>query len=393
MKTYKLPKTWIETAQVKIKNVSLKAILKFYLDFVKLVMYRTENEYGYVEIHSSILRKKNRRCQEILSNLEEAGLIKINHHYSNSDKDFTKSYMILDTDAFTQNLPINNVKELMKDAEDAVYRASVNCVKKINVNWDKYEVIKNELNQSSIYECMNYNQLVDIHNGNIKWSIGENVDRLFTPITNLKREFRECLTLDGEPMVEIDIVNCIPQMLGIFIKHYNQFIPLYEDYLTDNFDINQYNDTEQFENDVLNGIVYEKLAERTGLTRKEVKLAVMWLLFAKNSNPQENCDIRNAVKRAFRSLYPSAWQLICDLKKKEFAVQSKNSSYHVNFSRLLFKFETYFMFCVFGESLILNDITFTTIHDAFFIKQSDEVKVRSIMANAIKNAHNIEVKF
>ena len=392
MKHYKLPSIWIETSKTKIAKVSRKATLKFYLDFITYIAKHTPNDYGYVEVNKNILEKMNVRYAKILAVLGEAELIKINHSYSNGKNSFCKGYRINDIDSLLEDVAIINMDYAIQKAEDEVYQASIDCIKKIKVDWDAYEVIRDEVGQSTIMECVTYRYLVDIHNNNYKWSIGKNVDRLFTPVTGIKKEFRKCLLIDREPVTEIDIVNCIPQMLGIFIKHHNEFVLLYKDYLTPSFDITQYNLTEGFEKDVHGGIVYEKLAEITNLTRKETKLAVMWLLFAKNCSPQENVEVRNAVKKAFIELYPSTWRLICDLKKKEFGTQEKDNSYHVNFSRLMFRFETYFMFCIFGKELISNDIKFTTIHDSFMVKVSDEMRVRELMWRALQDAHGIEVK-
>ena len=116
--------------------------------------------------------------------------------------------------------------------------------------------------------------------------------RRYSFITNLKRELRTLLRVDGKPLKQIDIANS--QLLFLALEMRRSGFAC-----------------EEFEAVCTNGLLYETIAKRAGTTRSAVKKTITQrALFSGSSAP---CQ-RRKTKRVFDRMYPSAAKFLFDAK-------------------------------------------------------------------------------
>ena len=116
--------------------------------------------------------------------------------------------------------------------------------------------------------------------------------RRYTLVTNLKRELRRCLQVDGQPLCEIDIKNSQLLFLALEMKR---------DGVYDN----------DFFDACVHGALYESIGDHATTTRDAVKKALTQrALFSPNS---ARCQ-RSTIMKMFRKLYPVVWKYMFDVK-------------------------------------------------------------------------------
>ena len=103
-------------------------------------------------------------------------------------------------------------------------------------------------------------------------------ERLHTQITNLSKNYRKYLRIDGKKLVEIDIVNSQPWLASLVI------------------------DDEQFNKDCIDGVIYEKLMI-DGYERDKVKKCLYFIMFG-GWQVRGKGDIK--FLNNFKTLYPKA---------------------------------------------------------------------------------------
>lgn len=176
-----------------------------------------------------------------------------------------------------------------------------------------------------------------IHKGDFHFCIDNNVGRLYTVLTQIKKELRPFITYKGERLVSVDIKNSQPYLSSILfskkhfnlnncekaIKHYN---PIFcEDFNYMNF-INILNnlglqkDTKQFLEIISKGHIYENFGcvlQNHSLidihldskeVRKKAKRILINLLFSKNDYWHFR-DHAKVLKTTFPSIYEAYYML------------------------------------------------------------------------------------
>ncbi len=165
--------------------------------------------------------------------------------------------------------------------------------------------------------------------------------RLYNNFTNLSRNLRKQVRLNGERLVFVDIVNSQPVFLCSVIKHY----------LEDN-KIEIEVSTNEFFDLCSSGSLYEEMIVLTGKGRDKVKNMIMVLLFGKNS-------FSNPVKEIFEKKFPQIMETIIDLKKSDYS----------RLSHLMQQKESDLLFnCV---SSIPSNLDVLTIHDSIYTNESN----------------------
>jgi hypothetical protein len=135
--------------------------------------------------------------------------------------------------------------------------------------------------------------------------------RLYSSAASTKRDLRRFLTLDGEPVVEIDVSCCQPLLLGSLAQN-----------SVSEVELGRYKElTEQ-------GLLYEFLADLLSAPRAEVKLACVKFLCGAafdlkcyrdpkaHSNPeyQRACDVLDTLNDCFKCHFPGLWRYLRDQK-------------------------------------------------------------------------------
>lgn len=140
-----------------------------------------------------------------------------------------------------------------------------------------------------------------INNGYMIPSRENAASRVYTTITNLNRELRKYVTIDGKRIIGLDIANSQPLLASILIRRYWSNI---SETIPDDV-INYHKDCEA-------GMFYENFMQKIEVPHelrgqfKEDFFAKVFFSKVTESN--------NILKQMFMNKYPSCWQAICEIK-------------------------------------------------------------------------------
>lgn len=211
--------------------------------------------------------------------------------YKNYDKFLLKKY------ANSIAMVDDNPTKLKNGIDNEIKQKLVNDLFSVQIDYAK-----------SIFFLDATNQDIDIYNKN-KYSVEcirdnhifyhfDDYGRMHTNFTILKSFIRKnCLLIDGEETVEIDIKNSQPLFLSKLIEENDIFI------------VNE-KEFELFKTLTLNGNFYQYLIDNSPIkvTKKEIKETVYKVLFGKNySNKSDNL---------FKSIFPTIYSFIKSYKKE-----------------------------------------------------------------------------
>jgi hypothetical protein len=175
--------------------------------------------------------------------------------------------------------------------------------------------------------------------------------RCYTLITNMKRELRSVLRVEGQPLQQIDIKNSQLTFLAVQMKQDGVIDDAY------------FEACEQ-------GILYESIADATKSTRKKIKSAItQYALFSEND---DKCQTSRPM-RAFKRLYPTAWKYLYDQKdRNEGGSHLAKKLQHAEAVLMIDK--------VCGRLRRQGDIEFTTpIHDSLLFLPQDAERVEEAL--------------
>jgi len=189
--------------------------------------------------------------------------------------------------------------------------------------------------------------------GDIYYSF-DRYGRFHTNYTVLKKEIRtQYLTFGESKIKELDITNSQPFFLYILMKE------------------SGFSNFQGFDEDVLNGVIYDKIKDVAQITRKEAKVKVYSVLFGRNTT-------NTYWNELFGNLYPAVFKWIKDYKYE-------NKSYKI-IARNLQAIESDF---IFGNLIpkILDykvDLPLITIHDSIMIPEEHYECVKVIFNKALR---------
>lgn len=221
----------------------------------------------------------------------------------------------------------------------------------IDLESSKKWIDRNLIEDSKSY-LSNLTVAKKIANKNLYYSF-DDYGRFHTNFTTLKREIREnYLTFNNEKLKEIDITNSQPFFLYILMKSTG------------------FKDFDQFDSDVLSGVIYDKISQKTGHDRKTVKPNIYSVLFGRNMNASYWNDL-------FGNLYPNVYKWI-----KEYKKQHKN--YKI-IAQTLQSLESEFMFSKLLPNIIAHNknIPILTIHDSILIPERYYHEIYDIFIDSI----------
>lgn len=172
-------------------------------------------------------------------------------------------------------------------------------------------------------------------------------NRVHTNLTNLQTELRNCLRFKSKQLVQFDFINSQPTFLALlsycsiystdiydkesYQSNYLQTIPsLSPEYLQSvipchyvSYNLDKsiaHKDLGLFEfiSDCCSGKLYERIGETLHLDRKTVKRHIWKTFFAPNKYTWEKTTDEEMVRLRFSNLYPSVYNLITDIKRKDY---------------------------------------------------------------------------
>ena len=200
--------------------------------------------------------------------------------------------------------------------------------------------------------------------------------RMFTNLTNLKREYRQFILLNGKPLMETDIVNSQPTFS----------VPLINQTLKElNGSNHVAQDMKLYENLATTGKFYEALAKEAGqdisdeeqrkLFKREFYEKVFFSRVYKSDNK---------IKTAFIRLFPSAYTAIKNIKKDDyakFAVQLQNLEAEMMIYEVL-------------ATMIKEGHDVLSIHDSLVVNNLESLRyAESLIQERFQTKYRMQIAF
>jgi hypothetical protein len=186
----------------------------------------------------------------------------------------------------------------------------------------------------------------------------DNYGRFHTNFTILKKCFRtHHLTIDGQPITEVDITNSQPIFLALLLRDHG-------------FDKQCPVEYERFYKLVKNGLVYEEIMDYANVSRQQAKDAFYAVVFGENKGDGKKMSLK--WNKVFMALFPNVWQWVSDFK-------DTHADYRI-LARMLQKRES----CVIYNDICAKVMTaiptikLFTVHDSLFFPVKYKEKVEKI---------------
>lgn len=183
------------------------------------------------------------------------------------------------------------------------------------------------------------------------WSVSPKCGRLFSPLTNLPKDLRSALRIDGEPIAIVDLHASLPAMLARRIGSRP--------------------DKDRYLSNIRSGSFYSDICSRAGfehVSKAAFKKQVMREIFFTKGRR------RGRLWTAFRQLYPEHAQAILSLGYKRPS----------EFACLLQQDETTMMLGIVSDAIAeaFPGMPFATIHDGLVVPYSKREQIKEIATNA-----------
>jgi hypothetical protein len=235
-----------------------------------------------------------------------------------------------------------------------------------HLNWSLSNIQLNKNDAINVLQNLNIDKEVSkINLTNIDKIISNNLysnfdkhGRFHTNYTTLKKEIRQSsLTINNNKITELDINNSQPFFL-LLIMHQNAF----KDTL--------------YVNDVINGVIYDKIVKVSQIERKVVKKEVFKILYGRNNKKK-----KTNIELAFECLYPDTYKWLIEWKK------TLNSYKEV--AHQLQKIESNFIFKnVIPKIIEWKKIPIITVHDSIIFEECYFLEVNIIWNQCLKTILN-----
>jgi hypothetical protein len=245
------------------------------------------------------------------------------------------------------------------------------------IKYLKQLTISKEYRKSLIFNYMKieqYNSIlasaVRIQNGDIFYSVDQTSGRFHSNVTNMSKELRPYLRIQGQQLVNIDVKNCQPYLSTIILTD-----PGKVSWMTDNVEfarllaslrVTMTEDVKKYISLVITGQLYEYLMMRfaaagMNLTRAETKQQVLRILFARNRMPKEEMNKR--ARQIFIENFPTVNTIFSKVRGQEQGNKFRNFK---RFAILLQRIESFLMLDVVLKRIHkeLPGVIAITIHDS-----------------------------
>lgn len=378
----------------------------------KIIGYNTENLLEVISIVSTHVRKENMATplkmtyikmlvpngDRYLFALIEMGVIIRTGAYIPS----ATSYRYYFTEMYRSryiSIPMTNMKlarridkaqtQFKRQGSKSVrgFNNQVQYLKRLTITDEHAEYIKT--NYSTDTE--KYNSIMAsatrIINGDLHWSVDSTSGRFHSNLTNMNKELRPFLRVDGKRLCNVDIKNSQPFLSTILLTNPSKVSwmtnnPAFS-MLLESLKISMYQDVKKYISLVVSGAIYEHLMcefEKEGLklTRSETKAQMLRILFARNRTPKD--ETNRKCREIFKDRFPEVHRIFAKVRGND--TGDKFTSFS-RFAILLQRIESYLMLDrilkrVYKE---LPGVVAITIHDSVMtgVLTTDVEAVRKIM--------------
>ena len=364
---------------------------------ISIVAFKTRKNNGRSQIQMAYIQKMVAQGYKYLKGLIDLNIIQrtgrpikgqTSYQY-NFAPDYLSKYI---------SLPLNNAKLILriekvhsKSVSKSVYGYSeqVKYLKQLTIVCDYKKYLK------TITETNKYNSILSsatrILNGNITYSVDNTSGRFHSNITNMKKELRKFLRVNGEQLVNIDIKNSQPFLSTILLTN-----PKKVAHFTNNrafsmflqtLKVSNNEDVKKYISLVVSGQIYEylmKVFKDNGLilTRSETKRQMLRIIYARNRSPKN--EVNRKVRRLFINEFPTVHKTFSKIRG------TKTGDKYTNFKRfsiLLQTIESHLLLKVILKRINedLPDTITITIHDSIMtgILTNRANEVREIMTDEL----------
>jgi len=316
------------------KNYGAK--YNYYID------YLVENDFIYL-VSDYYANKKSRTYKLNTNNILNVKKCRIDDRFilKKTSKEFLqKSFLELNNSP----IPVNIRRRLVDD----LYKIKIDGNSSI-----KYiDNLKNNKEISYTKYMKNYISIENISYGNIFFKFDE-YGRMHTNFTVLRKHIRQnFLSIDNDIIEEIDLNNSQPLFLTVLMKEQMDIKNLIKK------DVSRYIELVQ------NGLIYEELVNKLGLTyREDAKIMMYKVLFGQNGDAKKE-------NKMFYSLFPNVFNFIKDYKSVSDSYKTLSHDLQLLESDFIFKKVVNHIYNSY------DDIVIFTIHDsiAYPHKYKNEVK-------------------
>jgi hypothetical protein len=250
---------------------------------------------------------------------------------------------------------IQDVDENFNDNDTNLKEKLINDLRLVTIDIEgAHKWVNEHIHKDDKAYTMNIVNCNKVAVGDIYYSF-DRYGRFHTNYTVLKKEIRSnFLTFQGAKIRELDITNSQPFFLYILMKD------------------SGFKNFQGFDQDVLNGVIYDKIKDVANITRKEAKVKVYSVLFGRNNTPTYWNEL-------FGNLYPAVFKWIKDYKYE-------HKSYKI-IARNLQGIESEFVFSKLIPN-ILNykyDLPLITIHDSIMIPEEHYENVKTVFVKSLRS--------
>jgi len=203
-------------------------------------------------------------------------------------------------------------------------------------------------------------------NGQFFAKKSKNNGRLTTSLTNLSKIFfkDDCVTLNGESLLENDMRNSQPCLLAYVLEDLNRINVLLPKNKYKIPTVQLEEDTNIFMQQVWNGTFYDDIAKKLNIPRDKAKIEMFGVFFASNR------DTKNEFKKLMKEVYPTIMSWISEFKRL---------NKYESFSIMLQQIEAKIFLKKTLPKIRKQGVMVYTKHDCFLCKKSDYPKVRKII--------------
>jgi hypothetical protein len=388
-----------------IENLLRFEIKHFSMDYLKevisIVACHVRKDDENPPLRSEYLRRLVPYAERYLNGLIELEIIKRSPYYVPGQISYRYTFTPEYQSRYI-SLPLTNTK-LIRRIRMAYSEIGKDAIRLIRGNTSQVKYLKQltladgwqELVESFKEDTNQYNAILAsamrIVNGDIFYSRDATERRFHSNVTNMKRELRQYLRVNGKPLTNIDIKNSQPYLSTIILTYPAKVAGLAKNIalsmLLQTLKVSTNEDVKKYIKLVADGQFYEYLikefaSEGMTLTRNETKIQVLRVLFAPNRLPKD--DINRKCRLIFRNRFPTVHRIFSKVRGRDQGTKFENSN---RFSILLATIESYLVLDVIVRRIHkkLPDTIAITIHDSIMtgILTDDVETVRKIMSDEL----------
>jgi len=376
----------------------------YLFEVISIVALHVRKDEGRTPLKMAYIKKLVPGGDNYIKTLLEAGVIERSGYYVPGQSCY-KYCFAAKYDSKYITSPLNNAKLLrrIEKAQESLKKEAAKTVKghseqvhylnKLTIDGSYLEYLEKNLTAGTDQFNSISASATRIINGHIKYSIDKTSGRFHSNVTNLAKELRPYLRINGEPLVNIDIKNSQPYLSIILLTNPGKVSgfavnPAFAMMLT-TLKVSLTEDVKKYIFLVSTGTLYEFLQDhfkRDGLdlSRNETKEQVLRILFARNRSPK---DITNRRARdVFKANFKTVHRIFCKVRGN--ARGDKFSSFK-RFSILLQTIESFLMLDVIMKRIYreLPGTIAVTVHDSIMtgILTNNVEAVRKIMEEELTN--------